>query len=324
MSNFSQFFPAGGGSGGSGGGINSYAPFLVTSTSGNPVGYDVTTGIYTNPVDSSVWLKTGTQAILPKDDYPNAANTLEGFGTPSALFDYTTSTNFSHRIASCQAINGTDFVFFGRKAYPSHEIQAVTPSGVATGPTGVTTAPAGSPRGLVTDGTNYFMITEGNAGSTCYVFSGTTMQQTSTFSVGFNADGIAFDSSTGNLVFTDSASKRELTTSGTLVSSSTGANVNAKWAYDSVSGRFLYLDSSTLRWVTSDTSTFDGAGFPWWVSQPSPYRTTLCGHLYNGTLFISTGQDTKLYQSLSAVTLGDPTARTSAMGDGQPLFIKLK
>ena len=42
MSNFSQFFPAGsGGSGGSG--INSYAPFKVTAT-GNPIGYNATTG----------------------------------------------------------------------------------------------------------------------------------------------------------------------------------------------------------------------------------------------------------------------------------------
>ncbi len=320
MSNFSTFFPAG--AGGEGSGINSYAPFLVGTDDNNPQGYIASTGLYTNPVDSSVWLKTGTQAILPKDDYPNAVTAFQGFGTPSELFDYTTSTDFSYRIASCQAINGTDFVFFGRKVYPSHEIQAVTPSGVATGPSGVTTAPAGIPRGLVTDGTDYFMITAGDAGATCYVFSGTTMQQTSTFSVGFNADGIAFNSSTGNLVFTDSASKRELTTSGTLVSSSTGANVN-RWAYDSVSDKFLYLDGSNLRWVTS-AYVFDGADFTWWVSQPSPYRDILCGHLYNGTLFTSTNQDTKLYKSLSAVTLGDPTARTSAMGDGQPLFIKLK
>ena len=53
MSNFTTFFPSGGSGGG---GINSYAPFKVSST-GNPAGYNSTTGLYTNPIDNSVWLK---------------------------------------------------------------------------------------------------------------------------------------------------------------------------------------------------------------------------------------------------------------------------
>jgi hypothetical protein len=70
MSNFSTFFPA---SGGEGAGINSYAPFLVGGTD-NPQGYNATTGLYTNPVDESVWLKTGTivENTVTPNPYPNA------------------------------------------------------------------------------------------------------------------------------------------------------------------------------------------------------------------------------------------------------------
>ena len=59
MSNFTTFFPSAGGGGGEGSGINSYAPFLVGQVSDNdPQGvYIHSTGVYTNPVDSSVWLK---------------------------------------------------------------------------------------------------------------------------------------------------------------------------------------------------------------------------------------------------------------------------
>jgi len=59
MSNFSQFFPAGGASGGAGGGtsINEPATFAVTST-GNPDGYNATTGLYLNP-DGGTYIKSG-------------------------------------------------------------------------------------------------------------------------------------------------------------------------------------------------------------------------------------------------------------------------
>lgn len=72
MSNFTTFFPSAGGGGGEGSGINSYAPFKVGTTDNNPQGYIHSTGVYTNPVDSSVWLKTGNSVLAPASDYPNA------------------------------------------------------------------------------------------------------------------------------------------------------------------------------------------------------------------------------------------------------------
>jgi len=73
MSDFSTFFPAGGG--GKGAGINSYAPYKVNETvNDNPQGYNYTTGLYTNPVDESVWLKTGKviKDTVTPNPYPNA------------------------------------------------------------------------------------------------------------------------------------------------------------------------------------------------------------------------------------------------------------
>ena len=38
------------------------SPFKVTATD-NPVGYNATTGLYTNPVDDSIWIKTGNTTL---------------------------------------------------------------------------------------------------------------------------------------------------------------------------------------------------------------------------------------------------------------------
>jgi len=76
MSNFSTFFPSAGGGGGEGSGINSYAPFKVGTADNNPQGYIHSTGLYTNPIDSSVWLKTGNQVIDSANAYPNAFSVI--------------------------------------------------------------------------------------------------------------------------------------------------------------------------------------------------------------------------------------------------------
>jgi hypothetical protein len=69
MSDFTDFFPVSGGSGvGSGIPINGYFPFIVSAT-GNPTGYDSTTGLYTHP-DGTFWIKSGN--VIKGDDYPDA------------------------------------------------------------------------------------------------------------------------------------------------------------------------------------------------------------------------------------------------------------
>ena len=74
MSDFIDFFPVSGGSGvGSGIPINGYFPFIVSST-GDPTGYDSTTGLYTHP-DGTFWLKSGFQIADSTNAYPSSATT---------------------------------------------------------------------------------------------------------------------------------------------------------------------------------------------------------------------------------------------------------
>jgi hypothetical protein len=111
MSNFSTFFPAGGG-GGEGAGINSYAPYNVTEGLGNPVGYNPTTGLYTNPVDDSVWLKTGKQVLETSPrTYPNATTFEDMFiagGVPVYITSY-----YPPRALLWRYNGSTDYVFSG-------------------------------------------------------------------------------------------------------------------------------------------------------------------------------------------------------------------
>ena len=63
MSNFTDFFPTGLP-------VNTYAA-LFTSGSGNPTGYNATTGLYNHP-NGDVWLETGKTIIDASNAYPNA------------------------------------------------------------------------------------------------------------------------------------------------------------------------------------------------------------------------------------------------------------
>ena len=112
MSNFSTFFPAGGG--GEGAGINSYAPFKKSAT-GNPIGYNSTTGLYTNPVDDSVWLETGNllnDTTTPRT-YPNATSFGDMFiqNSPAPVrlkgsSPYNTNQGLLYRY-----VNSTDYIY---------------------------------------------------------------------------------------------------------------------------------------------------------------------------------------------------------------------
>ena len=101
------------GGGGEGAGISSYAPFKVTSTN-NPQGYNATTGLYTNPVDESVWLKTGKQVVdstTPRT-YPNATTTLDMFIPEGVTARLATASPYnSNQGLLWRLLSGNDAIF---------------------------------------------------------------------------------------------------------------------------------------------------------------------------------------------------------------------
>ena len=83
MSKFTDYFPSSGGSGvGSGIPINGYFPFIVSST-GDPTGYDSTTGLYTHP-DGTFWLKTGNILADSAGVYPDATGATANYEAQGA------------------------------------------------------------------------------------------------------------------------------------------------------------------------------------------------------------------------------------------------
>ena len=77
MSNYSDFFGVGSSGGGGSFPVNSYLSYFVTST-GNPTGYDATTGLYSHP-NGEFWLETGN--IIGASPYPNATKVLDPIPT---------------------------------------------------------------------------------------------------------------------------------------------------------------------------------------------------------------------------------------------------
>jgi len=142
MSNFSQFFPSGGGSG-VGGGINSYASFDIGSElfDNNPPGYIISTGLYTNPVDSSVWLKTGKELLDTSNTYPNASFRTDNF------VESGTGGNTSAR-GGLAIQNGTDFFwaidYVGQGPYCRFLKVNKNTKAFGPGPNRDSTVPAGS------------------------------------------------------------------------------------------------------------------------------------------------------------------------------------
>ena len=91
----------GGGATGTGIPVNSYAPFSVTTT-GNPAGYDATTGLYTHQ-NGDYWLKTGNTLIDSANNYPNAT------GGPAGIVKTTTLTGANAGAFRGVASDGTDY-----------------------------------------------------------------------------------------------------------------------------------------------------------------------------------------------------------------------
>ena len=90
----------GGGATGTGLPVNSYESFFLDTT-GNPPGYDATTGLYTHP-NGDKWLKTGSTFNGTPSDYPDAKGAL------AINFTYTNFTFTQPRQFQADIVAPTD------------------------------------------------------------------------------------------------------------------------------------------------------------------------------------------------------------------------
>jgi len=335
MSNFSQYFPIGGSSSGGdgGGGINSYAPFKVTATD-NPVGYNATTGLYTNPVDGSVFLKTGQTLVLTTDDYPNA-NRTEGIFDLANL-NYPQINNYggygTNDAANEIYVNGvtdnTVFVYSGLAA------------GGTLGPALRTISyasyfaitPTGNNGRIVYDGTTLWIFRDNNyVGINPSTGVQTIAERTSTLPAGTSISvySVGFNPNTGYAYFgrggSNAVAEFDLTNNTVIQQFSLNATeeLDSVW-YDTVRNKFWAFNSRfgndtiedyDLTW-TRGTET---------VTPPSSNDTIFFMFKSTGWWYITSNfNESQLKIKAESYTYGDGTTRTSAMGDGQPLFIKLK
>ncbi len=307
MSNFTTFFPSAGGGGGEGSGINSYAPFSVGTTDNNPQGYIVSTGVYTNPVDNSVWLKTG-KTLAPSATYPNATiSELSYTGTSYNL----ASGNITQMVYSDTFIYAT---FFGSTSV----IRQFTLAGVSTGTTYTDT----NATRIFWDGTNLNSCTSVSGGFNVRLLNNSLVQQGTiiswTIAGGVNqicTDGTyvyALQSNTVTKRYDSGTFANELSMSTTGMGAAVGIEFyNNQIVISSYNDQKLYFFSTSLGAPISSVST-TGIGAVAYLSKSAS------GALWSSSYTVQT----TLYEFNTGI--GDGTARTDSSGSAQPLFIKIK
>ena len=323
MGDFSQYFPIGS-SGSGGSSINSYTSFKVTATD-NPVGYNATTGLYTNPVDGSVWLETGKQLIDNEPKlYPNAAG-IESFqGAPNVISLDTATTTWTIR---CNAYDSTNDLFYLYQA-SSQLIHEYTSALVPTGNT-VTGGHIASINTMRFIGNDKVYI--GAEGKSYNIITGAVV---TTGGPVINS-GMWIDSITGSTfwVSSDANTFQEYSSSTLAPTGATQSRFTTNWQHQlsSPPGNLAgSVDGANVWYGNSDNSTkYTGQGILNYTSGVISDQEKTDAYIYkivgNEYYFIgSNGVNVKTFKINLSNEVGDSTTRTSAMGDGQPLFIRLK
>jgi hypothetical protein len=342
MSNFTTFFPSGGSGGG---GINSYAPFKVSSLTGNPAGYNPTTGLYTNPIDSSVWLKTGGTIEDGAGNYPSATSQTDwSFTQLVSLSSTATGTNPTQKMIAGTAFNSDKsamYVVFGAYSASSAANSVLlykfnTTTGVQIGTEIDLTAdwtvsaqitPIKGCIGLV-GGTELFISGRSAGGVDGVTGYNPDTGAITTAHAARNQSTIMLNTSTQTYLNTSttywgadaSSNLREVdTTTWTRTGNVIAAGSNSYgvaydgtsfWSQTGLSGSWVELDGvgGVTGNVITNSANFNG-GF-------SSSTNLLAGKYSSGFAGIN--------QFTGVIKVGDSTARTDASGSGQPLFIKLK
>jgi len=350
MSNFTTFFPSAGGGGGVGSGINSYAPFKVGTSDNNPQGYIHSTGVYTNPVDESVWLKTGNQVDDISSAYPNAFAAIDHRLTSGTQYQYT-----NQNLRADMAFDGTDA--YCMIAASSGQIRMIENNydtrawGDIINKDSSTIPGSYGSRVIAYDTTAGGWITQDSSSTANVInrWNSDFTSITSTFSIFAEAGagtlgGMSYDPINNHLFifsFNNNIYIYDLTTETHLST----FNIATRFPYgilgmsiNPTSGNLWMVDSNSsaagYEVVEVSPSTGVETGVKWGL-YPNTYIAsgTVRGIAWkDGNILLAVTQ----YQSgtygyvLSSYDIdglrkvGDETARTDSSGSTQPLFIKLK
>tara|TARA_R110000787_G_scaffold126600_1_gene237927 strand:- start:199 stop:1176 length:978 start_codon:yes stop_codon:yes gene_type:complete len=325
MSNFSTFFPAGGG--GEGSGINSYAPFSVVSDN-NPQGYIESTGVYTNPVDDSVWLKTGKfLSTSLASTYPNATIAIVP-DAATAPVQFTRSRGFAANATHVYATNysNTNIYKFDITTGTALSASSVPSSTQSTGV--ALTSNRVYVYAHIGGGVYVIEVFDLNlvnipgekiTGLPAYQQWRTFVKSgTSWFVIGTNLKSVLEYNSDFTSV---------LNTYNVAIGGSSTATLYTI-AYDGTSFWLTSQGLGTNRAYQYNTSfVATGASFEMTVIQSPANTLSWVGYNAGNSKYFALSQDTAspfetYYQQYESV-IGDD-ARTDSSGSGQPLFIKLK
>ncbi len=314
----------GGGATGTGLPVNTYESFLVNST-GNPTGYNATTGLYTHP-NGDYWLKTGNTISNVASTYPDATLIPAIGPTTMTYTGVSFGLNPPANPIESKGIDydGTNHYYQGDYVSQPARVYQKDLTGAYTG---VNYAAMGG-SGVTWDGTNFYTVNQG-----------TTISQ-------FDAAGVSTGFNISTAAEMPSGICRGIKEYNGILYVATQfgtANIPGVYAYDKVTGAYTGFKFNVNGQTTIPYDvTYDGTSFyiingtsVWQYSNLGVF-TLLFSASAGGGKGVSVSSDgTKLFTAGASgffeyamtnptpAAVGDSTARTDT-DSGQPLFIKLK
>lgn len=328
MSNLTDFFPTGDGVP-----VNDYASFRTLAT-GDPVGYNESTGLYTQS-NGSVYLKTGKTIAITENPrtYPDATS-------GSSTWVYNASNNFTFAFDT-QAGVAFDGTYYYIPSYNFSSVVQYNTSFVATGTTFTpgTTLPSNFMSLIWEPTSSKFMTLDSNSQIKTWNadFSGPIFTRTlyavyqssaQCLAIGPTGQVMASYRGDGNLGFAWYLQKYNVAATGQLVSENgrieLAPNNNTPRGqgllYSAPNVYFIYQGNALLK--NYETGT-DVSGNDINITPSNTNRRNMIKKP-NGDIFISNYSDTTAYYYDSVLpNVGDSVAKTST-DTLQPLFIKLK
>lgn len=337
MSNYSNYFNSGGGLS-----VNSYKDYLVAGT-GNPTGYDASTGLYNHP-DSTVWIETGNTISAPASTYPDATQAVSGSLLGSVLVQSGTTLPSRYQFAVVGDIaydSATDYLWItgrdGSWGYGSGQI--IDLNGSATTPgftvpvlsffsTSSPTSVLASTRGLAIRNSIGYLSTMPTPGTTLiteYTAPGT--QPGTTYSLTHQTTDSAYDAVDDTFWFVDGSTgtvyeySNDMSTQISTFSTSPSGLTNGGAITND--GVHVYVATTNptgtnASYQFTKSGTYTGFNFSIDNHQGGAgYASTYSAQYYGG----NTVNQIKVYQV--NVEFGDSTVRTNAE-TGQPYFLRIK